>query len=114
MGVGTKLACQIRAEAASEGAGAVAAALNSDAFRNRITDRTETWLGGGSDALRGDLSLANTAAWSMADVPLPDPAAKSSWTIWAVIGVVAMLLVVSVFFVVRRRNAEALWRERHE
>merc|ERR1712087_1067527 len=100
--VGTKLACQIRADAASEGAGAVSAALNSDAFRNRITDRTETWLGGGSDALRGDLSLANTAAWSMADVPQPDPAAKSSWTIWAVIGVVAMLLVVSVFFVVRR------------
>jgi len=105
--VGTKLACQIRAAAASEGAGAVSAALNTAAFRNRITDRTEAWLGGSSEALRGDLSLANTAAWSMAaELPQRDPAAKSlpSWTIWAVISVVAVLLVVSVFFVVRRRK----------
>jgi len=103
---GTKLACQIGTDAASGGAGAVSAALNTDAFRKRITDRTEAWLDGSGDALLGDLSLANTAAWSVADVSQRDPAAKSlpSWTIWVVVSLVAMLLVVSVFFVVRSRK----------
>merc|ERR550525_2253486 len=103
---GTKLACQIGADAASGGAGAVSAALNTDAFRKRISDRTEAWLGGSGDALLGDLSLENTAAWSMADVSKRDPAAKSSpsWMIWVVVSVVAMLLVVAVFFVVRSRR----------
>merc|ERR1711994_770577 len=64
---GTKLACQIGADAASGGVGAVSAALKTDAFRKRISDRTEAWLGGSGDALLGDLSLENTAAWSMAD-----------------------------------------------
>merc|ERR1739844_784657 len=103
----TKLACQIRGGAASEGSGAVSAALNTDAFRDQIADRTQALLGDDSGALHGDLSLANTAAWSIADVPERDPTGKRvpSWTMWVVIGVVAILVVVSVFLVVRRREA---------
>merc|ERR1712186_320655 len=103
---GTKLACQIGTDAARGGAGAVSAALNTDAFRKRITDRTEAWLDGSGDALLGDLSLANTAAWSVSDASQQDPSAKSSpsWTIWVVVSLVAVLLVVSVFFVVRSRR----------
>merc|ERR1712117_898633 len=103
---GTKLACQIGTDAASGGAVAVSVALNTDAFRKRITDRTEAWFDGSSAALLGDLSLANTVAWSVADVSQRDPAAKSlpSWTIWVVVSLVAMLLVFSVFFVVRSRK----------
>merc|ERR1712117_286693 len=103
---GTKMGCQIGTDAASGGVGAVSAALNTDAFRKRITDRTEAWLDGSGDALLGGLSLANTVAWSVADAPQRDPAAKSSpsWTIWVVVSLVAMLLVVSVFFVVRSRR----------
>merc|ERR1711994_243809 len=102
---GTKLACQIGTDAASGGVGAVSAALNTDAFRKRIADRTEAWLDGSGDALVGDLSLANTAAWSVADSQ-QDSTAKSSpsWMIWVVVSLVAMLLVVSVFFVVRSRK----------
>merc|ERR1711920_910810 len=45
--VGTKLACQIRADAASEGAGAVSVALNSDA-----EGRCRSTLAGASRAIR--------------------------------------------------------------
>merc|ERR1712165_661963 len=103
---GTKLACQIGTAAARGGAGAVSAALNTGAFRKRITDRTEAWLDDSGDALVGDLSLVNTAAWSVADSSQQDSTAKSSpsWMIWVVVSLVAMLLVVSVFFVVRSRK----------
>merc|ERR1712045_650 len=62
--VGTRMACQIRADAVSEGASAVSATLRASDFNTRIVSRTESLLLG-SDALKGDLSLARTAAWAL-------------------------------------------------
>merc|ERR1711994_872394 len=63
--VGTHMACQIRADAVSEGASAVSATLRTSDFSTRIVSRTASLLVG-SDALQGDLSLARTAAWAQA------------------------------------------------
>merc|ERR1719400_2056912 len=60
--VGTHLACQIRADAIGD-AGAVSAKLRTAESSARLVSRTEVLLGG-SVALRGDLSLASTSAWS--------------------------------------------------
>merc|ERR1740129_409199 len=99
--VGTHLACQIRADAASDGAGAVSVALRAHEFSSRIVDRTVRVLGSTSDGLQGDLRLAGTAAWTLADAhsDKSGPFALPSLMVWAVVGCVAALLALSGFIV---------------
>merc|ERR1712024_190313 len=97
--VGTKLACQIRAGAVSERVGA----LDAGAFSNRIIRRTQGLVEVGSGALLGELSLTRAGAWSVEDGSsgqVPNNKHLPSWTIWALVGVVAVLLVGVVGIVV--------------
>merc|ERR1712051_109061 len=105
--VGTKLACQIRSGAGSETVGAVAAALGTAAFSKRITHRTQMLLEAGSDALRGELTLKNSGTWGVEDASGgqdPNKQLSPSWILWAVAGIVAVLLVGAVCIVVGRRG----------
>jgi len=109
--VGTHVACRIPADAVVGGAGAVSAALRTREFNARIVSRTETILVG-SDALQGDLGLARTAA-EMEGAALGDSQSGTTpqtWVVWVVGGVVAVLLAVSVFLVVRRRKSQSAGR----
>jgi len=81
--VGTHVACQIRAGAVSGGASAVSAALVASDLKTRIVSRTESLLGG-SDALRGDLSLARTGAWAQAQTPHDVQSGTRTPQAWAV------------------------------
>merc|ERR1711972_1188614 len=51
---GTKLACQIRADAFGDGASAAAAALGTAAFSDRMKSRISEVLGERGNALQGD------------------------------------------------------------
>merc|ERR1712051_409111 len=104
---GTHLACQIRTDAAADGAGAMGVALRARDFSTRIVDRTERVLGSTSDALQGDLQLSGTAAWTLAEArgETSGPFALPSWMVWAVVGGVAVLLALSGFIVLRRKKS---------
>jgi len=105
--VGTHLACQIRADAIGD-AGAVSAKLRTAEFSARLVSRTEALLGG-SAALRGDLSLASTSAWSQENSPRSESGGNAlpAWTVWAAVGVVTVLLLVAGFFAARRRKTSS-------
>merc|ERR1712203_809169 len=64
---------------------------------------------GGSVALRGDLSLASTSAWSQENTSRSESGghALPAWTVWAAVGVVTVLLLVAGFFVARRRKTSS-------
>merc|ERR1712038_1040670 len=105
--VGTRMACQIRADAVSEGASAVSATLRASDFNTRIVSRTESLLVG-SDALQGDLSLARTAAWAEALTPGDDQSGTRTppaWVVCVVSSIVAALLAVSGLIAVRRMKS---------
>merc|ERR1712039_883753 len=93
---GTKLACQIRAASVKKGAGGIAAALGTVAFSELISGRVQGLLGNGSDALLGELSLAGMTVWTSDDVPGgrgSEAELGQPWTVWALAGAVAVLLV---------------------
>merc|ERR1712165_522918 len=104
--VGTRMSCRIRADAIIDGPGSVSAALQTEDFRNRIASRTSALLDGG-DALHGELSISGAAAWTLAD-PTQDGNSQNrdlpSWTVWAAVCGVAVLLLVSGLLVLSRRK----------
>merc|ERR1711972_1100325 len=104
--VGTKLGCQIRADAFEKGASAAAGALGTVAFGDRMKSSVAEILGNADEALGGDLSLTSIAAWKSPVVP----GGKSArpWHSWAVsapvCGAVVFLLLAAVCLVARRRK----------
>merc|ERR1712187_958360 len=61
--VGTKLSCQIRADAFAEGANAVAAVLGTQTFSDHIQSRIANVVGNSGAALQGDVTFTRIAAW---------------------------------------------------
>merc|ERR1719336_941463 len=90
--VGTHMACQFRADAVNEGAGAVSATLRASDFNTWIVSRTQSVLAG-SNALQGDLSLARTAAWALAPRDVQSGTRTPPvWVVCAASSIVAALL----------------------
>jgi len=107
--IGTKLACQIRSGAVHKGVGAVAAALDTAAFSQRILLRTQMLLGAGSGALRGGLSFKGAGAWSVEDASsghVPE-GHRSSWEFWALVGVAVVLIGINCFLLLGRRKSQS-------
>merc|ERR1712127_321219 len=101
---GTHLTCQIRAGAVNGGTSVVSAALRTEDFSAQIASRTTSLLGRQSNAVKGDLSIMGTSAWTSfesTDDKGPGNSALPSW-IWAVVGGVVVLLAASVFFLACR------------
>lgn len=110
---GTKLGCHIRAGAVGGGVGAVASGLGSEAFSKRIVLRTQRLLEADSDALPAELRLTRTLAWSIADTDKAQSPAeiwpswiRPSWTLWALIGVVVLLLFGVICTLAMRRKSQ--------
>merc|ERR1711920_379156 len=104
---GTKLACRIRAGAASDRVVVVASALGTAAFSKRIINRTLVLLESGSDVITGGLSLTSGGAWSVKPAPSgagSDGHIHPPWTVWMVCAL-AILVGGAVCIVAGRRKS---------
>merc|ERR1712217_707077 len=85
--VGTKLSCQIRADAFAEGAKAVAAVLGTQTFSDRIQSRITNVVGNSGAALQGDVTFTKIAAWrGLGELGAGGADLKSSptWIVWTI------------------------------
>merc|ERR1712228_470899 len=107
--VGTKLGCQVRADAFGDGASAAAATLGTAAFSNRMKSRISQVLGKKDNALQGDVTFASIAAWNGPGTQGGDEVKSSPplavWTI--VCAAIVVLLLVAGCFVARRRKGNS-------
>merc|ERR1712060_303190 len=102
----TKLACHIREGAVTGGIKVAASRLFSGAFGKRIVLRTQGSFEADSDALRGGLSLARTVVVeNMSSAQrLVEP--MPSWTILALVGTFALLLLGVICIKTTRRKSQ--------
>jgi len=115
--LGAKLACRIRAGAASDRVSVVAKALGTEAFSNRIINRTWLLLEGGGDALGSGLSLTSAGAWSFKEPSRGESSDKRmlpSWTLWALACALAVLVGVMCVVVGRRKSSSGYERSTAE
>jgi len=105
--VATKLACHIRAGAVSGGVSVVAPRLFSEAFGKRIVLRTQGLLEAESDALRGGLNLMGAVVVEDTSSAQRFFEPRPSWMIWALVGIVALLLLGAICIVATRRKSQS-------
>merc|ERR1712217_448530 len=105
--VGTKLSCQIRADAFAEGANAVAAVLGTQTFSDQIQSRIANVVGNSGAALQGDVTFTKIAAWrGHGELGAGDADLKSSpsWIVWTIACVAGVLLLLLAGCLVARRR----------
>merc|ERR1712048_1180571 len=109
--VGTKLSCQIRADAFAEGANAVAAVLGTRTFSDQIQSRIANIVGNSGAALQGDVTFTRIAAWrglGTLGSGGADVESSPSWVVWSIAGAAgALLLLLAGCLVVRRRKGHS-------
>jgi len=105
--VGTKLSCQIRADAFAEGANAVAAVLGTQTFSDQIQSRIANVVGNSGAALQGDVTFTKIAAWrGLGELGAGGADLKSSpsWIVWTIACVAGVLLLLLAGCLVARRR----------
>jgi len=106
--VGTKLGCQIRADAFAPGASAAAALLGTEAFSNQIRSRIADIVGKNDVSLKGDVIFTSIAAWiGQGTQDQAEGEYSPSWTMLTVACVAgAVLVVLAGCLVVRRQKGK--------
>merc|ERR1712039_182924 len=107
--VGTKLGCQIRSDAFTQGASAAAALLSTQAFSDQIQSRISEVLGTNDVAVRGSVIFTSIAAWiGQGTKDKAEVVYAPSWTVLTISCVAAAVLVVLAgCLVVRRRKGSS-------
>merc|ERR1712050_227168 len=104
--VGTKLGCQIRSDAFTQGASAAAAVLGTEAFSDQIQSRIAEVIGNNDDVLQGDVTFTSIAAWKTQGAA--EVKSSPSWAVWTISCVAGvMLLLLAVCLVARRRKGNS-------
>jgi len=100
--VGTKLGCQIRADAFAEGASAAAGVLGTEAFSDQIQSRIAEVIGKSDAVLQGDVTFTSIAAWKTQGAT--EVKSSPSWAVWTIACVAGVVLLLLAGCLVARRR----------